>query len=156
MRRRGQRCEAAGRARGLRGLFAGGADPRRDGLCQGVPRRAVAARSPDQPARAHQRADDSLLYRGKSARPAQVVLTQKIVKPLSDIKVLDFSRVLAGPLCAQALGDLGADVIKVEPLGLGDETRGWPPFRAEGLGTMFLSVNRNKRSIAIDLKTADG
>ena len=78
------------------------------------------------------------------------------MKPLSDIKVLDFSRVLAGPLCAQALGDLGADVIKVEPLGLGDETRGWPPFRAEGLGTMFLSVNRNKRSIAIDLKIADG
>jgi crotonobetainyl-CoA:carnitine CoA-transferase CaiB-like acyl-CoA transferase len=78
------------------------------------------------------------------------------MKPLSDIRVLDFSRVLAGPLCTQALGDLGAEVIKVEPLGLGDETRGWPPFRAEALGSVFLSVNRNKRSIAIDLKTDDG
>ena len=78
------------------------------------------------------------------------------MKPLSDIRVLDFSKTLAGPLCTQALGDLGAEVIKVEPLGVGDETRGWPPFRTEGLGTVFLSVNRNKRSIAIDLKTEDG
>jgi len=78
------------------------------------------------------------------------------MKPLAGIKVLDFSKVLAGPLCTQALGDLGAQVIKVEPPGLGDETRGWPPFRSEGLGAVFLSVNRNKRSIAIDLKTAEG
>ncbi|SAL00085.1 formyl-CoA transferase [Caballeronia pedi] len=78
------------------------------------------------------------------------------MKPLDGIKVLDFSKVLAGPLCTQALGDLGAEVIKVEPLGLGDETRGWPPFRSEGLGAVFLSVNRNKRSIALDLKTAEG
>ena len=78
------------------------------------------------------------------------------MKPLSDVKVLDFTRVLAGPLCTQTLGDLGADVIKVESPGLGDETRGWPPFRGKGLGAVFLSVNRNKRSIAIDLKTEDG
>jgi crotonobetainyl-CoA:carnitine CoA-transferase CaiB-like acyl-CoA transferase len=78
------------------------------------------------------------------------------MKPLSGIKVLDFSKVLAGPLCTQALGDLGADVIKVESLGLGDETRGWPPFRGKGLGAVFLSVNRNKRSIALDLKTDKG
>ena len=78
------------------------------------------------------------------------------MKPLSGIKVLDFTRVLAGPLCTQALGDLGAQVIKVESPGLGDETRGWPPFRGKGLGAVFLSVNRNKRSIAIDLKTEDG
>jgi formyl-CoA transferase len=78
------------------------------------------------------------------------------MKPLSGIKVLDFSKVLAGPLCAQYLGDLGADVIKVEPVALGDETRGWPPFRAPGLGTIFLSANRNKRSIAVDLKTDEG
>jgi crotonobetainyl-CoA:carnitine CoA-transferase CaiB-like acyl-CoA transferase len=78
------------------------------------------------------------------------------MKPLAGIKVLDFSKVLAGPLCTQTLGDLGADVIKVESLGLGDETRGWPPFRAEGLGAVFLSVNRNKRSIALDLKTEAG
>lgn len=78
------------------------------------------------------------------------------MKPLAGIKVLDFSKVLAGPLCAQYLGDLGADVIKVEPVGLGDETRGWPPFRAPGLGTVFLSANRNKRSIALDLKNDEG
>jgi crotonobetainyl-CoA:carnitine CoA-transferase CaiB-like acyl-CoA transferase len=78
------------------------------------------------------------------------------MKPLAGIKVLDFSKVLAGPLCTQTLGDLGAEVIKVEPLKLGDETRGWPPFRAEGLGAVFLSVNRNKRSIALDLKTEAG
>lgn len=78
------------------------------------------------------------------------------MKPLKGIKVLDMSRVLAGPLCAQALGDLGAEVIKVESPGLGDETRGWPPFKAQGLGAVFLSVNRNKRSIAIDMKQEQG
>jgi crotonobetainyl-CoA:carnitine CoA-transferase CaiB-like acyl-CoA transferase len=78
------------------------------------------------------------------------------MKPLQGIKVIDFSKTLAGPLCTQSLGDLGADVIKVEPLKLGDDTRGWPPFRAEGLGAVFLSVNRNKRSIALDLKTEAG
>ena len=78
------------------------------------------------------------------------------MKPLAGIKVLDFSKVLAGPLCTQYLGDLGADIIKVEAVGLGDETRGWPPFRAPGLGAIYLSVNRNKRSIAIDLKTDEG
>ena len=78
------------------------------------------------------------------------------MQPLSGIKVLDLTRVLAGPLCAQALGDLGADIIKVESPGLGDETRGWPPFKGEGLGAVFLCVNRNKRSIAIDLKSERG
>jgi crotonobetainyl-CoA:carnitine CoA-transferase CaiB-like acyl-CoA transferase len=79
-----------------------------------------------------------------------------VSKPLAGIKVLDFSKVLAGPLCSQYLGDLGADVIKVEMTGQGDETRGWPPFPAPGFGTVFLSANRNKRSIAIDLKTERG
>lgn len=78
------------------------------------------------------------------------------IKPLAGIRVLDFSKTLAGPLCTQSLADLGAEVIKVEPLKLGDETRGWPPFRREGLGAVFLSVNRNKRSIALDLKTEEG
>lgn len=78
------------------------------------------------------------------------------MKPLKGIKVLDLSRVLAGPLCTQALGDLGAEIIKVESPGLGDETRGWPPFKAPGLGAVFLSVNRNKRSIVIDMKKPEG
>jgi crotonobetainyl-CoA:carnitine CoA-transferase CaiB-like acyl-CoA transferase len=74
---------------------------------------------------------------------------------LDGIRVADFSRVLAGPLCTMILGDLGADVIKVERPGAGDETRGWgPPFVGE-LSTYFVSVNRNKRSIALDLDDAN-
>lgn len=68
------------------------------------------------------------------------------------LKVLDFSRVLAGPVCSMVLGDLGADVIKVERPGVGDDTRGWgPPFNPNGESAYFLSVNRNKKSIAADL-----
>ncbi len=75
--------------------------------------------------------------------------------PLRGKRVLDFSKVLAGPLCTQMLGDMGADVVKVEPTGAGDDTRKWPPFE-DGEGTIFLAVNRNKRSLALDLKSADG
>ena len=72
--------------------------------------------------------------------------------PLNGLKVLDLSRVLAGPLCSMILGDLGADVIKVERPGSGDETRGWgPPFDERGEAAYFLSVNRNKRSLVADL-----
>ncbi|MDB5731340.1 MAG: hypothetical protein JWQ03_1235 [Variovorax sp.] len=80
--------------------------------------------------------------------------------PVAGLKVLDLSKVLAGPLCAQYLGDMGADVIKIETTGAGDETRGWPPFRTgtagESTGTVFLSANRNKRSLAIDLRSEAG
>jgi len=75
--------------------------------------------------------------------------------PLEGIRVLDFSKVLAGPQCAQYLGELGADVIKVEPIGTGDDTRHWPPFEG-GTGSVFLSANRNKRSVALDLKSPEG
>ena len=72
------------------------------------------------------------------------------------LKVLDLSRVLAGPVCSMILGDLGADVIKVERPGVGDETRGWgPPFNDDGESAYFLSVNRNKKSIAADLSRAE-
>src|SRR5258708_39920618 len=74
------------------------------------------------------------------------------MKPLTGLRVVDFSKVLAGPLCAQYLGDLGADLMKVEAYVDGDDTRRWPPFRG-GDGTGFLSANRNKRSIALDLKS---
>jgi crotonobetainyl-CoA:carnitine CoA-transferase CaiB-like acyl-CoA transferase len=71
------------------------------------------------------------------------------------LKVLDLSRVLAGPVCSMMLGDMGADVIKVERPGEGDETRGWgPPFDPEGQSAYFLAVNRNKKSIAADLSNA--
>ncbi len=77
------------------------------------------------------------------------------MQPLQGIRVLDLSRVLAGPYCTMVLGDLGADVIKVEPPE-GDETRGWGPPFAEGESAYYLCVNRNKRDIVIDLKTDDG
>jgi crotonobetainyl-CoA:carnitine CoA-transferase CaiB-like acyl-CoA transferase len=73
--------------------------------------------------------------------------------PLKGIRVLDLSRVLAGPLCSMMLGDLGADVVKIERQGRGDDTRDWgPPFDERGESAYFLSVNRNKLSVAVDLK----
>ena len=75
--------------------------------------------------------------------------------PLRGVRVLDFTRVLAGPSASLALADLGAEVLKIEPPGSGDETRTFPPFR-DGESHYFLSVNRGKKSIVIDLKTAAG
>lgn len=82
---------------------------------------------------------------------------------LADLKVIDLSRILAGPTAGQLLGDLGADVIKVERPGVGDDTRDWgPPFLKDESGAntresaYYLCANRNKRSIAIDLSTAKG
>lgn len=90
-------------------------------------------------------------------------MTQQRQAPLAGIRVLDLSRVLAGPWCTQNLADLGADVIKVERPGVGDDTRGWgPPFLkdAEGKDTTeaayYLSANRNKRSIEVDLASEEG
>jgi crotonobetainyl-CoA:carnitine CoA-transferase CaiB-like acyl-CoA transferase len=76
--------------------------------------------------------------------------------PLTGVRVLDVSRVLAGPFCGQVLGDLGADVIKVEHPNSGDETRTWgPPFVGE-LSAYYLSCNRNKRGITLDLGKPEG
>lgn len=75
--------------------------------------------------------------------------------PLQGVRVLDFTRVLAGPSAALALADLGAEVLKIEPPGAGDETRTFPPFR-EGESHYFLSINRGKKSIVVDLKTEAG
>jgi crotonobetainyl-CoA:carnitine CoA-transferase CaiB-like acyl-CoA transferase len=77
------------------------------------------------------------------------------MQPLQGIRILDLSRVLAGPYCTMVLGDLGADVIKVEPPE-GDETRGWGPPFAEGESAYYLCVNRNKRGIVVNLKTDEG
>ncbi len=77
------------------------------------------------------------------------------MQSLQGIRVLDLSRVLAGPYCTMVLGDLGADVIKVEPPE-GDETRGWGPPFAGGESAYYLCINRNKRDIVIDLKTEEG
>lgn len=74
--------------------------------------------------------------------------------PLDGVRVADFSRVLAGPYCSMLLADLGAEVIKVEPPS-GDETRTWGPPYAAGESAYYLSVNRNKRSLRLDLKNPD-
>ena len=76
--------------------------------------------------------------------------------PLAGIRVADFSRVLAGPLATMVLADLGADVVKVERPGAGDDTRAWGPPFVGGDAAYFLSLNRNKRSIALDLGTDEG
>lgn len=76
--------------------------------------------------------------------------------PLSGTRVVDLTRALAGPYCTLLLGDMGADVIKIEQPGTGDETRQWgPPFIA-GESSYFMSVNRNKRSVTLDLKSNQG
>ncbi|HEY6567227.1 MAG TPA: CoA transferase, partial [Actinomycetota bacterium] len=76
--------------------------------------------------------------------------------PLAGLRVLDLSRVLAGPLATMTLGDLGADVVKVERPGTGDDTRQWgPPFAGDD-AAYFLSLNRNKRSVVLDLKDPSG
>ena len=75
--------------------------------------------------------------------------------PLEDIKVVDLSRVLAGPYCTMLLGDLGADIIKIEPPG-GDESRKYGPPFIGGESYYFMSLNRNKKSIVLDLKSRDG
>ncbi len=77
------------------------------------------------------------------------------MQPLQGIRVLDLSRVLAGPYCTMVLGDLGADVIKVEPPE-GDETRAWGPPFAEGESAYYLCVNRNKRGMVVNLKSVEG
>ncbi|WP_084355882.1 CaiB/BaiF CoA transferase family protein [Novosphingobium lentum] len=77
-------------------------------------------------------------------------------RPLSGIRVLDVSRVISGPLCTQSLADLGADVVKIETPGLGDDTRHWPPFHKAQFGAVFMAMNRNKRSLSLDLKTETG
>jgi crotonobetainyl-CoA:carnitine CoA-transferase CaiB-like acyl-CoA transferase len=76
--------------------------------------------------------------------------------PLDGLRVLDLSRVLAGPYCTMVLADLGADVVKIERPGTGDETRGWGPPYTGGESAYYLSVNRGKRSCAIELSTDQG
>jgi len=75
--------------------------------------------------------------------------------PLDDVKVVDLTRVLAGPFCGMLLGDMGADVIKIEEPREGDDARMWAPFVGDW-SAYFLGVNRSKRSLALDIKTADG
>src|SRR6516225_10094395 len=82
---------------------------------------------------------------------------RKGVLPLRGLRVLDVSQVMAGPFCSMLLGDMGADVIKVEPPGSGDQTRRAMGFRLKGFDSLgFINMNRNKRSIVLNLKTQPG
>jgi len=85
-----------------------------------------------------------------------MILDPNIVLPLEGVRVLDLSRVLAGPYATMMLADLGADVLKVEHPERGDDTRHWGPPFAGGESAYFLSINRNKRSVGVDLKSEAG
>jgi crotonobetainyl-CoA:carnitine CoA-transferase CaiB-like acyl-CoA transferase len=78
------------------------------------------------------------------------------MKPLEDIFVVDLSRILSGPVCTMALADMGAEVVKVEPPPAGDDSRQWGPPFIGGISTYFLSINRNKKSLGLNLKTPEG
>jgi formyl-CoA transferase len=75
--------------------------------------------------------------------------------PLNGIRVVDLTRVVAGPFCTMMLGDMGAEVLKIEEPGHGDDTRAWGPY-LNGHSSFYFQLNRSKKSVALDLKTADG
>lgn len=98
-----------------------------------------------------------------SSAPQNPQSPQHTSKALEGLRVTDLSRVLAGPYCTQILGDMGAEIIKIEKPGAGDDTRGWgPPYLQDSLGhdttesAYYLSCNRNKQSIAVDISTREG
>src|SRR6187200_3098737 len=93
------------------------------------------------------------LARVTEATPSFAAPTGGGIGPLSGIRVVDLTRVMTGPYCTMMLGDLGAEVIKVELPGKGDDTRAWGPPFIDGESVYYLSINRDKRSIALNLKS---
>src|SRR5207244_4960404 len=93
---------------------------------------------------------------GKRLPPQGRVVSLSDVKPLDGIRVVDLSRILAGPYCSMLLSDFGADIIKIENPDKGDDTRAYGPPFVNGESVYFLSVNRGKRSLALDLKSTTG
>ena len=83
-------------------------------------------------------------------------MAKKKQGPLTGIKVLDLSRILAGPFCTMNLGDMGAEIIKIEQPGKGDDTRAWGPPFAGSEAAYFLGINRNKKSVTLNLKSEEG
>jgi crotonobetainyl-CoA:carnitine CoA-transferase CaiB-like acyl-CoA transferase len=79
-----------------------------------------------------------------------------VTGPLTGLRVVEVGVAMAGPFCAMTLGDFGAEVVKIERTGIGDDSRAWPPHFGGAMGYYFSSANRNKRSVALDLKTAEG
>ena len=83
-------------------------------------------------------------------------MTERMPGALDGIRVLDLTRALAGPYCTMFLGDMGAEIAKIEQPGVGDDSRGWgPPFIGKE-SAYFLAINRNKKSLAIDMKSGQG
>src|SRR5690242_4076593 len=119
--------------------------------------RPVPARGPR--GRTGRATADRSIQRGRAAcrRPELTGYNRTSMDaPLADLLVADLTQNVAGPYCTQILGDMGADVIKVERVGRGDDARAWaPPYWGDESAT-FMAVNRNKRSLAVDLKDADG
>jgi crotonobetainyl-CoA:carnitine CoA-transferase CaiB-like acyl-CoA transferase len=83
-------------------------------------------------------------------------MTDTATGPMAGTRVLDLTRILAGPLCTMMLGDMGAEIVKVEPPGTGDDTRTWGPPFASGEAAYFLGANRNKRSITLNMASPPG
>ncbi|PNJ46786.1 SUGCT isoform 5, partial [Pongo abelii] len=96
------------------------------------------------------------MYFYRRVRPYRWNNDMNNIKPLEGVKILDLTRVLAGPFATMNLGDLGAEVIKVERPGVGDDTRTWGPPFVGTESTYYLSVNRNKKSIAVNIKDPKG
>src|SRR5881628_908398 len=88
-------------------------------------------------------------------RSLAVVWLNLRMAPLDGLRVIDLTRVVAGPFCTMMLGDMGAEVLKIEEPEHGDDSRGWGPF-INGFGSFFLGLNRSKKSVALDLKSAGG
>ena len=87
--------------------------------------------------------------------PASLSVTLAVMPPLDGLRVIDLTRVVAGPFCTMMLGDMGADVLKIEEPLHGDDSRAWAPFLG-GTGSFYLALNRSKKSVALDLKSAEG
>lgn len=94
------------------------------------------------------------VYRSQSARERRFYSTSEDKSPLAGIRVIDLTRIVAGPYCTMILGDLGAEVLKIEEPGVGDQARKWGPFFGDSkkAAAYFVSLNRNKKSVCIDLK----
>src|SRR5690348_2988588 len=120
------------------------------------PRRSVDRPSPAGPMRHQIELVSAPGWRGEQGPTGWGGKRRERMLPLDGIRVVDLSRALAGPYCTMMMGDLGADVVKVEMPGTGDDSRHWgPPFEG-GESSYYLSCNRNKRGVAFDLKSAAG
>ena len=90
------------------------------------------------------------------ACPPVATLAPNGLEPLKGLRVVEIGVAMAGPFCAMLLGDYGADVVKLERPKVGDDSRSWSPYFHESLSYYYAAANRNKRSVAVDIKTPEG